>query len=81
MAKKKIHRKLQKNIVPKDCPFCKEKKDPDFLDTSTLYKYLTERGKIIPSSRSGLCAKHQKKLTLSVKHARHLALLPFVVGA
>lgn len=80
MAKKKTQRRIQKNIAPKDCSFCKEKKEPNFLDSSTLNRFLTERGKIIPASRSGLCAKHQKRLTLAVKYARHLSLLPFVAG-
>ena len=64
--------------VPKNCYFDVEKKDPTFEDVGTLQRFLTERGKIIARSRSGLCAKHQKSLTKNVKYARHLALLPFV---
>lgn len=78
MAKKRIIRKMQKSTAPKDCYFCVEKKDPQFTDTATLNKFLTERGKIIPRSRSGLCSKHQKRFALEVKYARHLALLPFM---
>lgn len=82
MAKKKrFIRKQQKTNAPKKCYFCSEKKEPDFSDTAILNRFLTERAKIIPRSRSGLCAKHQKRLTLAVKRARHLALLPFVVSA
>jgi len=76
--KRKIRRKILKG-VPKKCYFDEEKKEPMFSDTQTLLRFLTERGKIIPRSRSGLCAKHQKSLTLNIKYARHLALLPFVV--
>ncbi len=79
MIKKRTTRRIQKNIVPKKCHFCEIKKEPYFLDTPDLKKFLTERGKIIPRSRNGLCAKHQRRLTSSVKHARHLALLPFIV--
>lgn len=79
MAKKKIKRRLQKNNAPKTCYFDVEKKEPTFADTAVLQRFLTERAKIIPRSRSGLCEKHQKRLTLAVKQARFLALLPFVV--
>ncbi|MEK9207652.1 MAG: 30S ribosomal protein S18 [Patescibacteria group bacterium] len=65
--------------VPKACYFCTDKKEPTFEDTGTLQRFLTERGKIIPRSRDGLCAKHQKSLAKNVKYARHLALLSFVV--
>lgn len=78
MAKKKPRRRLQKKVV-KNCYFCENKKNPNLEDVSELSKFLTERGKIVPRMRSGLCAKHQKKLTKAVKHARHLALLSFVV--
>lgn len=67
----------KKTIAPKECSFCKEKKEPGFLEVEVLGRFLTERGKIIGRERSGICAKHQRRLTLSIKHARHLALLPF----
>ncbi|MBI2031851.1 MAG: 30S ribosomal protein S18 [Candidatus Levybacteria bacterium] len=60
------------------CFFCKEKKEPSFHDIAVLRRYLTDRNKIVPRSRSGLCAKHQRNLTRSIKHARYLALLPYV---
>lgn len=67
--------------APKVCYFCKEKKVPSLHDVSILQKFLTERGKIIPRLRNGLCSKHQRKLGQEIKYARHLALLPFVAGA
>ncbi|OGH33314.1 MAG: 30S ribosomal protein S18 [Candidatus Levybacteria bacterium RIFCSPHIGHO2_02_FULL_42_12] len=70
-----------KRDVPSVCSFCKEDKKPHFSDTQTLSRFLTERGKIIGRSKSGLCNKHQKKITLAIKHARHLAMLPFIVRA
>jgi small subunit ribosomal protein S18 len=79
MAKSKPKRRIQKTNAPKNCSFCDEKKEPTFADTPVLLRFVTERGKLIPRSRSGLCAKHQKALTVTVKHARHLALLPFIV--
>ncbi len=69
----------RKIIVPKHCYFCSEHKEPVYLDVEVIRRFITERGKIIPRSRSGLCAMHQRHLTLAIKHARHLALLPFIV--
>jgi small subunit ribosomal protein S18 len=79
MAKPAPRKRVQKNVAPKKCFFDTEKKEPSIEDVATLRKFLTERGKIIPRSRSGLCAKHQKQLTIAVKHARQLALLPFII--
>ncbi|MBP7832847.1 MAG: 30S ribosomal protein S18 [Candidatus Levybacteria bacterium] len=73
---KKIHMKRE---VPKNCSFCKDKTTPDFMETEALHKFLTERGKILSSSKTGICTKHQKKITIAVKRARHLSLLPFIV--
>jgi small subunit ribosomal protein S18 len=74
--KKRIPRK--KITVPKSCYFCKEEKAPTYADSATLRKFITDRGKIVARTRNGLCAKHQRRVTSSIKHARHLALLPFV---
>ncbi|OGH12368.1 MAG: 30S ribosomal protein S18 [Candidatus Levybacteria bacterium RIFCSPHIGHO2_01_FULL_36_15] len=65
----------------KTCFFCKEKREPDFLDYEILSRFVSERGRILPRVRSGICSKHQRKLMVAVKRARHLALLPFVVKA
>ena len=62
-----------------ECFFCKEKKVPDFLEYEILARFTSERGKIIARSRSGTCAKHQRKLTGEVKRARYLGLIPYVV--
>ena len=78
MKKKKI-RKLPP--VKTNDPFVKANKIPDYKDIEALKPYLSDRGKIIPKSRSGLTAKTQRQLTIAVKRARHLALLPFVVSA
>lgn len=82
MAKKKIIRKKTNfREVPKECYFCKEKKNPDFMDFEILRKFISERGKIQGRQRTGICSKHQRKITVAVKRARLLALLPFVVRA
>jgi small subunit ribosomal protein S18 len=52
----------------------------DYKDDRTLYRFLTERGKIIPSRLSGMCARHQRQLAQAIKRARHLALVPYIRG-
>lgn len=61
------------------CKFCmSQAENIGFKIASKLQSYITERGKILPRRISGNCAKHQRQLTLAVKRARQLALLPFV---
>lgn len=63
----------------KVCMFCVDKVDGiDYKDTAKLRRYVSERGKIVPRRISGNCAKHQRQLTLAIKRARTVALLPFV---
>ncbi|MBM7582869.1 small subunit ribosomal protein S18 [Caldicoprobacter guelmensis] len=62
------------------CSFCLDKVEKiDYKDIQKLKKYMTERGKILPRRISGNCAKHQRQLTVAIKRARNLALLPFTV--
>jgi small subunit ribosomal protein S18 len=62
----------------KTCRFCENKVDQiDYKDERFLRKFITDRGKIVPRRISGNCAWHQRRLTVAVKRARHLALLPF----
>jgi small subunit ribosomal protein S18 len=62
----------------KVCAFCMEKSEAiDYKDINKLRKYVTERGKILPRRISGNCAKHQRELTIAIKRARNIALLPF----
>ncbi len=65
----------------KVCIYCVDKiRTPDYKDVKRLQRFVSERGKIIPRRRSGTCARHQRGLTVAVKRARHLALLPFVAA-
>lgn len=60
------------------CSYCIDKVEAiDYKDAGKLRKYITERGKILPRRISGNCAKHQRQLTVAIKRARHMALLPF----
>ena len=82
MAKRTIVKK-RRNLheVAKECFFCKEKTNPDFLEYEILRKFISERGKIQSRQRTGICSKHQRKLTVAIKRARLLAFLPFIVRA
>jgi len=62
----------------KVCWFEQNHVEPDFKDIKILYKYITERGKIVPRRLSGVTAKNQRKLAVAIKRARQLGLLPFV---
>lgn len=62
---------------PKVCPFCAEKLEIDYKDVSRLRRYISDRAKIAPRRRTGICAKHQRRLALAIKRARYLALLPY----
>lgn len=63
---------------PKVCFFCVDKiEHVDYKDVDRLKKYVSERGKIIPRRVTGNCAKHQRQLTIAVKRARFMALLPY----
>jgi len=63
---------------PKFCPFCAQKvKYIDYKVGEQLRRYLTDHGKIKARRKIGTCAKHQRRLALAIKRARHVALLPF----
>ena len=62
----------------KVCRFCMDKIDYiDYKDVKLISSFAPERGKILPRRMFGTCAEHQRKLTLAIKRARHIALLPF----
>ncbi len=64
----------------KFCYFCKDKVDHiDFKDVQALRKYMTDRGKIKPRRVTGNCAQHQHQLSVAVKRAREMALLPYTI--
>jgi small subunit ribosomal protein S18 len=62
----------------KICAFCVDKvTDIDYKEVAKIRKFISERGKILPRRISGNCAKHQRQLTIAIKRARHIALLPY----
>lgn len=58
--------------------FTETKTLPDYKQFEVLKQFMTDRGKILPRSRTGLTQSEQRKLTIAIKRARHLARLPFV---
>jgi len=72
-----IRRKRRTFHRRKVCRFCVDTDLAiDYKDPKTLRYFVTERGKIVPRRISGNCAKHQRQLTLAIKRARQIALLP-----
>ena len=74
MIKRDRSRRPRKKV----CSFCVDKVEQiDYKDVAKLRRYITERGKILPRRISGNCVKHQRQVTVAIKRARNIALLPF----
>ena len=68
-------RKVRKKV----CPMCGDKNFVlDYKNAEQLKKFINDKGKILPRRATGACAKHQREITLAVKRARHIAILPYV---
>lgn len=64
----------------KVCKFCENQVDKiDYKDVRTLRRFVTEQGKIIPRRVTGVCARHQRILTRSIKRARNIALIHYTL--
>ncbi len=67
-------RKIRKKV----CPLCADKNLVlDYKNADQLKKFINEKGKILPRRATGACAKHQRLITLTVKRARHIAIIPY----
>ena len=76
---KDTQKQFKNHKKKKVCNFCAEKVAfIDYKDAMKLHKYLSERSKILPRRITGNCAKHQRALTVAIKRARHVALMPYV---
>lgn len=72
-------KKFKKPARRKVCQFCVDHADEiDYKDVAKLKRYITEKGKILPRRQTGTCAEHQRALTVAIKRAREMALLPYV---
>jgi small subunit ribosomal protein S18 len=64
----------------KSCPFTGENAPKiDYKDVRLLQRYISERGKIVPSRITAVSSKKQRKLAQAIKRARFLGLLPYVL--
>ena len=88
MADKKQNRKMKyndedynpkfKKIRKKVCPLCGDKNFVlDYKNADQLRKFINDKGKILPRRATGACAKHQRDITIAVKRARQIAILPY----
>lgn len=67
-------RKMRKKV----CPLCADKNLVlDYKNADQLKKFVNDKGKILPRRATGACAKHQRDITLTVKRARQIAILPY----
>ncbi len=67
-------RKSRKKV----CAFCVDKVEViDYKDISRLRRFVSERAKILPRRVTGTCARHQRELTVAIKRARYLSLMPY----
>ena len=74
MADKKQNRRNNRKV----CPLCADKDlELDYKNAEQLRKFINDKGKILPRRATGACAKHQRDITLAVKRARHIAVLPY----
>ncbi len=71
--------KKEASPVKRVCQFCQKKSSPAYFDAATLRRFLNDRGKIYPRTKTKCCAKHQRAIQREIKRARHLALLPFTI--
>lgn len=77
-AKKKFKKQIKKvRPVSTKCVYCETKSSPDYKNYELLLKYLSDRGRIYSRDRSGICAKHQRKMAQEIQKTRFLGLLPF----
>ncbi len=75
MANEKARPRKRKKV----CNFCVDKVTGiDFKEAGKLRRYTSERAKILPRRTTGTCAAHQRQLTVAIKRARAIALLPYV---
>jgi len=75
MKKKKQQKVFKQQVL--NCPFNHDASRIDYKDVSTLKKYITTRGRIMSTDKTGVSARCQRKLTLSIKRARYIGLIPF----
>ena len=77
-SRERFDRPMRDKRRRKVCQFCVDKiSHIDYKDIGKLRKFTSDRGKILPRRMTGTCAMHQRELTIAIKRARHIAMLPF----
>ena len=71
-----VKKKIRRSSEP--CYFCINGKEPDYKETEILAKYLSGKGRLVSRMKTGVCQKHQRRITREVQRARVLSLLPFM---
>ncbi len=78
MAYEKGNGRPNRKSRKKVCAFCVDKVESiDYKDTQKLRKFTSDRAKILPRRVTGTCARHQRELTIAIKRARQVALMPY----
>lgn len=79
MARPVKKKKDRRPVRRKKCKFCLDRVEHiDYKDDRRLRRFMTDRGKITPRRITGTCARHQRMLSMAIKRARIVALVPFV---
>lgn len=79
MRPRNVKPRKVKRTRRKPCQFCVDKVEQiDYKAHQRLRKFINDRGKMMPRKNSGSCARHQRMLSIAIKRARYIALLPFV---
>ncbi len=77
MTNTKPNRQNFKQNIVTECPLKGREHEITYKNVQFLEKFISTRGRIMPTSKTGVCAKNQRKLMLAIKRARYMALLPY----
>ena len=78
MINNKRNKQQETNDKKRACYFCLNGlRDVDYKDIRVLQKLISGYAKILPTKKTGICAKHQRKLATAIKRARFMALIPY----
>jgi small subunit ribosomal protein S18 len=72
-----VARFIKRQRKARNCPLCESESIVDYKDVALLKRFVSERGKILGRARTGVCAKHQRQITRSIKISRIVAFMPF----
>lgn len=79
IVKKTLNNKKRKNSKRRPCMFCLDKMEYiDYKNVEVISKFINTHGKILSSRVTGTCARHQRGLSIAIKRARIMALIPFI---